>query len=258
MCYTCKLLIITLSCLLFSCSSNKMNVKKNNQKKISNAELVKQLDNKFDELSSKIIQTDSLNKLLINRSIDYKNLVEILNEKMENLDNKIISIDSIYNQVSSSLLLIEDNITLLSKSYNEISQLENNSDVKDVSILDEHEFKQIYIESLALYQNGEWASSLDGFSHLLSVGGSINLLDNCQYWIGEIYFKLKDYHLAINAFEKVFEYIESNKRDDALYKLSKCYASLGNSSKSNILLEQLIIDFPNSEYVKKAKRMIKN
>ena len=115
-----------------------------------------------------------------------------------------------------------------------------------------------YIESLSFYQNGEWANSLEGFSYLLSHGGSINLLDNCQYWIGEIYFKLKDFHLAINAFEKVFQYVESNKRDDSLYKLSKCYYNLGNDIKSDAILEQLIVDFPNSEYVKKAKNMMNN
>jgi len=235
-----------------------MNIKKTSKKNLSNIELAEILENKFDELSNKNIKTDSLNILLKDRQEEYNNLIEILNEKIEILDYKIISIDSIYNQVSSSLVLIEDNITLLSKSYNEISQLENNSDIKDSSTLDEQEFKTIYIESLALYQNGEWANSLEGFSYLLSVGGSINLLDNCQYWIGEIYFKLKDYHLAINAFERVFQYIESNKRDDSLYKLSKCYYNLGNNNKSDAMLEQLIVDFPNSEYVKKAKNMVNN
>ena len=120
------------------------------------------------------------------------------------------------------------------------------------------EFKSKYIESLASFQNGNWENSLKGFKYLLSLGINNNLLDNCQYWIGEIYFKLKEYHSSIKEFEKVFMYRDSNKRDDSLYKLSKCYINLNNDKQANFELNKLINNYPNSEYVKKAQLILNN
>ena len=41
---------------------------------------------------------------------------------------------------------------------------------------------------------------------------------NAQYWIGECYDALGDYHQAVLAFEKVFTFNKSHKDDDAQYR----------------------------------------
>ena len=87
----------------------------------------------------------------------------------------------------------------------------------------------------------------------MTLGADTDLLDNCQYWIGEIYYKLKKYHYAIEEFKKVFLYVDSNKIDDALYKLSKSYANLGDYKNANKVLVQLVENHPRSEYVTNAK-----
>ena len=51
--------------------------------------------------------------------------------------------------------------------------------------------------------------------------------------------------------------MDSNKRDDALYKIAKCYISLKDEFNTNKTLNNLIENFPNSEYVKKAKDLLK-
>ena len=250
-------LIIFLSGSFFSCSISEKKIRKS-KKTIykSNQNLIDEINSQLMNLYIKNNKNDSLLLLLENKSSKYNELLYSINEKIKLLDSTVYSINDTYNNISSSLLLIEDNINILSRSYNEISQLEDGDDVQDIPPLNEQEFKSKYIESLASFQNGNWENSLKGFKYLLSLGINNNLLDNCQYWIGEIYFKLKEYHSSIKEFEKVFMYRDSNKRDDSLYKLSKCYMNLGNESKSDEMLLQLVEDFPNSEYVKKARELL--
>jgi len=166
--------------------------------------------------------------------------------------------DSLYKETIKNIALLEDNINILSKSYNEIAQLKINNKIEDIPPISEKEFQEKYIESLGAYQNGDMENSLDGFKYLLTIQSNYDLLDNCQYWIGEIYFKMKKYHSAIIEFGKVFDYINSNKHDDSLYKLSKCYINLNNDKQANFELNKLINNYPNSEYVKKAQLILNN
>ena len=52
-------------------------------------------------------------------------------------------------------------------------------------------------------------------------------------------------------------YVDSNKIDDALYKLSKSYAFLGDYENANKVLVQLVENHPRIEYVTNAKELIK-
>ena len=51
--------------------------------------------------------------------------------------------------------------------------------------------------------------------------------------------------------------MDSNKRDDSLYKIAKCYILLQDELNANKTLDNLIENYPNSEYVKKAKDLLK-
>ena len=247
-----RLLILLLGVFsFFSCSANKhqKSIQNNNPKQSSNIG--------FDNILKSISINDSLIKQLNKKNLYYEKNISELNEKISLLEDKSIYIDSTNSKIYLSLVAIEDNINMLSTTYNEIAQISSINDIKDIPPISNEDFKDKYIESLALYQNGEWEKSLEGFKYLLTIGTNSDLLDNCQYWLGEIYYKLKKYHFAIEEFKKVFLYIDSNKIDDALYKLSKSYSHLGDQINSNKVLIELIENHHNSEYVKTAKELIK-
>ena len=248
-------LYISFFILFLSCSNNK--VKPND---IINTEpsniTIQNLYDKFNDFVLKDSEEDSILYFLKSNNSYYENEIQILMDRIIYLENKISSLDSVNNSMHKSLLFVEDNINLLSKSYNEIAQLTHEDNIKDYPPINDDEFKEKYIESLGAYQNGNWDKSLEGFNYLLTLGSNINLMDNCQYWVGEIYYKLKEYHLSIKEFKKVLTYSESNKKDDSLYKIAKCYNQLGNDYDANLILNDLIKSFPNSEYIRKAKELL--
>ena len=214
--------------------------------------------------SSKVDSSISSETLNQNQSIFsnekdkyYESKLNELNDKIIFIEEKLEEIESENSIISESLLNIENNIKTLSNSYNEIAQISFTDKINDLPLISTEDFKEKYVESLAFYQNGEWEKSLEGFKYLVTLGTDTDLLDNCQYWIGEIYYKLKKYHYAIEEFKKVFLYVDSNKIDDALYKLSKSYAFLGDHKNANKVLVQLVENHPRSEYVTNAKELIK-
>ena len=214
--------------------------------------------------SSKVDSSISSETLNQNQSIFFNEKDKYYESKLNKLNDKIIFIEEKLEQIESensiiseSLLNIENNIKTLSNSYNEIAQISFTDKINDLPLISTEDFKERYVESLAFYQNGEWEKSLEGFKYLVTLGTDTDLLDNCQYWIGEIYYKLKKYHYAIEEFKKVFLYVDSNKIDDALYKLSKSYAFLGDYKNANKVLVQLVENHPRSEYVTNAKELIK-
>ena len=242
-------LIFLLGILPFSsCKTKSMSSVnfENNQSKIE-----------YKTILSTVNVNDSIINVLNEKNIYYEKLLINLNDKINSLENNLNYIDSTNSNVYLSLIEIKDKIDILSTTYNEIAQVTFTHEIKDIPPITDEEFKDKYIESLAFYQNGEWEKSLEGFKYLLTIGINNDLLDNCQYWIGEIYYKLKKYHFAIEEFQKVFLYVNSNKIDDALYKLSKSYSHLGDQVNADKVLVQLVENHHNSEYVKTAKELLK-
>ena len=100
--------------------------------------------------------------------------------------------------------------------------------------------------SQSIYQNGDLSTSLTGFRHLITIDKSHDLADNCQYWIGEIYYSEKKYDRCIVEFSNVFNYSGTNKADDSRYKLALCYLNIGNKIEAVNSFNQLIQDYPRS------------
>ena len=241
--------------ILFSCSTSSVT------SKISNAENKKlEIVDLTNDSTEGIKQTtfDNFNKKLDSLILYIEKQNQLINESISDLSKQVILFDSLHSKNIINITLLEDKINIISKSYNEIAQLNTIEKIEEIPPLTKKEFQEMYIEALGAYQNGNMKKSLDSFKYLLKLKTNYDLLDNCQYWIGEIYFKMKEYHNAIIELEKVFDYVNSNKHDDALYKLSKCYLSLNNEKQADYELNKLVNNYPNSEYVKKAKLILNN
>jgi tol-pal system protein YbgF len=113
-----------------------------------------------------------------------------------------------------------------------------------------------YNQALATYNAGRYKQAIEMFSSLLSGNIEASLADNCQYWIGESYYGLRNYAQAIAEFEKVFQYPNSNKADAALLKLGLTYLRLGDKNSARTQFDLLISNHPKSEYINRARDYI--
>jgi len=188
---------------------------------------------------------------------EMKNAMIKVQNKIHILEDRTFYTDSLYFEIVNEMVLIENEITSLIASFQEMSEISGKKKTRVVPKITNEEYQAKYIESLSNYQNGEWNTSLDGFKFLIQSDSNHELADNSQYWIGEVYYSLKDFRRSIKEFEKVFTFAGTNKADDAQFKLGLCYINIGELDKAKIEFENLLELYPNSEYFSRSQELFK-
>jgi len=196
------------------------------------------------------LKEGSFEKEMTNAMIKVQNKIHIL-------EDRTFYTDSLYFEIVNEMVLIENEITSLISSFKEMSEISGKKKTRVVPKITNEEYQAKYIEALSNYQNGEWNISLDGFKFLIQSDSNHELADNSQYWIGEVYYSLKDFRRSIKEFEKVFTFPGTNKADDAQYKLGLCYVNIGDLDKAKIEFENLLELYPNSEYFSRSQELFK-
>ena len=192
--------------------------------------------------------SDSLN-------IEFTNTFIKINNKIRILEDRASYTDSTNFEILNMLVMFENKISSLTDSYREISELQSSGALQNKDMTDS-EYREKYIDGLSLYQNSDYNRALKVFEGLLDVDKSHDLADNSQYWLGEIFYGMKDYRRSIKEFEKVFKFKDSNKYDDSQYKLGLCYINIGNKSRAKDEFQKLLDSYPNSEYYQKSRQWL--
>jgi len=182
-------------------------------------------------------------------------LIKVQN-KIHILEDRTFYTDSLYFEIVNDLVMIENKIESLISSYKEMTEISGKKKTRVIPKITDEEYQTKYIEALSNYQNAEWNLSLDGFKFLIQADSNHDLADNCQYWIGEVYYSLKDFKRSIKEFEKVFTFPGTNKSDDAQFKLGLCYVNIGQLDKAKQEFESLLEFYPNSEYYKRSQEYL--
>lgn len=104
------------------------------------------------------------------------------------------------------------------------------------------------------YLGGKYELAVAGFQRFLKDFPETSLKVNAQYWLGESYYKVKDYGRALQVFESlVAEHPSSEKAPAALYKLGVLAAETGDFVKSRKTFKRLLEEFPGSDESRLAK-----
>lgn len=106
--------------------------------------------------------------------------------------------------------------------------------------MSDSEYEYQYQSGYELFQNRQYRDAMQVFESLLASRTDHKLSDNAQYWIGESYFALGDFRAAVLAFEKVFTFENSNKNEDAQYKLGLCYMRLDDRQRAREELQSFL------------------
>ena len=122
--------------------------------------------------------------------------------------------------------------------------------------LGEGEFKSRYEAALNQFHMRNYRDAISRFQALAASNPRHMLASNCHYWIGESYNAMGDYRSALSAFKTVLSFSSSFKLDDALIMSGLCYLKLGDSSTARTQFQELVSQYPQSEYAPKAMRYL--
>jgi len=168
-------------------------------------------------------------------------------------------VDQLNDAITQKELEIEELKTQLSIRKEKISQLERNLRNRGGALasslnVDLSDFATSYEQALQNYYSREFDAAIYLFSMLLETSPTHRLASNCQYWLGECYFGQGDYSMALDAFQKVLAFDQSFKKDDALLMMGRCYIFLGDKQTALTMFDQLMNEFPDSEYYQRAQQ----
>ncbi len=119
------------------------------------------------------------------------------------------------------------------------------------------DFTSRYNQALGLFRQAKYQQAINEFQNLLEAGIPEDLVDNCEYWIGECHYGSKKYSDAIDAMQKVINRAGSNKKDAAYFILGQSYERLGDRNKAREAFQLLEKEFPDSEFTKRARQKLK-
>lgn len=117
-------------------------------------------------------------------------------------------------------------------------------------------FSLAYERGLSLLTAKRYQEAINIFSDLVARFPSHALASHCHYWNGEAYFNLGNYQAAITALNNVLQSSLSLKKDNALLYLGRSYVQLNRTDEARRVFNQLIQEYPSSEFVGTAEEML--
>ena len=185
------------------------------------------------------------------------NIIKLYN-KVNILEDRAFFMDSLYFELITDMVLIENQIASIENSIKEIDAINKQlkTEIKSTDNLTEIDFNYDYKVAHQMYTRGNYTKSLEKFSFLLKNDISNDLADNCQFWIGQIYFSNKEYKKAIIEFQKVLNYTDSNKKSESIYKIGLSEIKLNNNTNAKKMFQIIVNDYPKSKYYNKASEFL--
>ena len=114
-----------------------------------------------------------------------------------------------------------------------------------------------YMAGVFAYQREDFLIALDYFSNLVLDKSTKDIANNVLYWMADSYQQLGDFENALISLEKILKDLDSDHAEDALIKKGLLHRKLGQMEESLIVFNQLVDNFPRSEYAKLARMEIK-
>ncbi len=104
---------------------------------------------------------------------------------------------------------------------------------------------------------GNYQGAIVAFQNFIRQYPKSTLAPRAQYWIGDSYFNLRDFKLAIGSQQTLLKtYPDSPTVPDAMLNIASSQIEMGEGANGKRTLEDLVTRFPVSEAAEKAKRRL--
>jgi len=116
---------------------------------------------------------------------------------------------------------------------------------------------KLYAAAMASFQADDYRQAQLGWTELTTKFPGDPLAANAQYWIGETYYRQRDFSGALPEFRKVVDgYGTSPQVPEALLKLGLCYRALMDPIRARQTWEQLTANFPTTNAATQARALL--
>jgi tol-pal system protein YbgF len=113
----------------------------------------------------------------------------------------------------------------------------------------------MYKVAYQAFQKGDGEGARKKFEAFLKQYPNTQLSGHAQFWIGETYYKEKDFEKAILEYEKaITKYPEDSKVPAALFKQALAFLELGDRTNARNLFRRVIERYPRSGQAEMAKK----
>lgn len=117
--------------------------------------------------------------------------------------------------------------------------------------------EQIYAAAMASFQAEEHGQAVLGWSELTKRFPEHALASNAQYWIGEAYYRQKDFRQALLEYRKVIDgYPKSPQLPEALLKIGLCHREVKDTARAREIWEQLTKEYPGTNAAAQARSLL--
>jgi tol-pal system protein YbgF len=104
---------------------------------------------------------------------------------------------------------------------------------------------------------GNYQGAVVAFQNFIKQYPKSPLASSAQYWIGDSYYNMRDFRLAIASQRVVLKsYPDSAKVPDALLNIASSQAELGETAAARKTMEEIVAKHPSSDAADKARRRI--
>jgi len=117
--------------------------------------------------------------------------------------------------------------------------------------------EQIYAAAMANFQSDEYGQAVAEWSELTQRFPEHPLAASAQYWIGEAYYRKKDFRPSLLEFRKVIDgYPKSPQSPEALLKIGLCYQALKDGTHAREVWGQLTKQYPGTNAAAQARLLL--
>lgn len=106
---------------------------------------------------------------------------------------------------------------------------------------------------------GNYQAAIVAFQSFVKQYPKSSLASSAQYWIGDSYFNLRDFRMAINSQRLLLvSYPDSPKVPDALLNIASAQLEMGDAVAARKTMDEIVAKHPSSDAADKAKRRLAN
>ena len=114
-----------------------------------------------------------------------------------------------------------------------------------------------YEEARSEFEAERYAAARTQFTDFLKTYPKSKLASNAGFWVGETYYREKNYDKAIESYRQNIEaYPEGNKVAASILKLGMSYQQTGELKKAKLMFETLINVYPKAPEAASAKQRL--